>query len=181
MSPEIEELFEDNIRLDNFLKNEITNRKLPERLFVSDFLPYFCGELDLSSNPKLLDMWYTISGGQTNEVDVVDIDGSVLFVVPALLNTKVINPRTNRGDLSFADIITLSKLKSNITPIAGENALTQGLEIKVEQMREHKSTSFSENENKWNFIFQKYGKVDKEKEISNKTVKGKISDDELEF
>lgn len=181
MSPEMEELIADNNRLDNFLNNEIEKRYLPESLFVTNFLPYFCGELELTQNTKLLDMWYTIAGGQFNEVDIVDISNTVIFTVPAIVNSDIINPRANRGDLSFSDIVTLSKLKSNITPVAGDNALQQGLVIKIEQLREKKITSFSNNEERWLSIFKRYGKLEKLKDSSAIQVKGKLDEDELEF
>lgn len=75
-------------------------RKFPEEQFRRNFLPLVTGEayekLPPGYTPERLhdeafNLWCQVSGGPTNEVDVVEPDGTVAFTVPALMDTSIMN------------------------------------------------------------------------------------------
>ncbi len=86
-----------------------TRRKFPESSFREHFLPVVSGEayknLPPDYTPERLyneayNYWCQVAGGPTMEVEVVEPDGSVAFIVPALMDTSVMNisqPRDRVG------------------------------------------------------------------------------------
>lgn len=87
----------------------IERKKFPEEMFRQHFLPVVSGDaykrLPPDYTPERLhdeayNYWCQIAGGPTNEVDVVEPDGTVAFTVPALMDTSVMNiaqPKNRAG------------------------------------------------------------------------------------
>src|SRR3990167_8751263 len=81
------------------LVTESEPNKLPEHLFVQNFLPYFCGELDINTNKDVLPYWYSIAGSASKEVEIIDSSGKPIYRVPALADNSVIEPKKKRGNV----------------------------------------------------------------------------------
>lgn len=164
----------------------VTNNEpnqLPERLFVNNFLPFFCGEIDIEKEPGFFAMWFGIAGSPSLEVSIIDDMGKVLYRVPSIMDSSIINPNRENSTINFAHIVTMAKLYGNITPIAGENALNGGLAKKYSELQ-NKSKVFTTNEQRWIEIFAKYGKIKMTPGISANIASkkdGSLSDDDFEF
>lgn len=180
-NPEIDSLNLQNQQIFEALVVKDTLAKLPEYLFVQNFLPYFCGELDISKNDEVIPYWYAIAGSPTKEVEIIDESGKSLFVVPSLTDTSIIDPSKEKGRINFAEIVHLAKLYSNQSPVAGENFINTQLADKFYKLTA-KSKVFGDNEKRWLDIFVRYGKI-KELSGTDATVdtSTKMSDDEIEF
>lgn len=162
------------------VSNPLAN-KLPENLFVENFLPYFCGEVEIPEETELYSLWYGIAGSPTGEVDIIDTRGKSLYKVPPLMNTNIINPkREDSNDMNFSQIINLATMYGNMTPMAGMNALNTGLANKLETLR-NKSVEFSEYETRWIEIFKRYGKIKQNTVSSVAASDNRLQEDELEF
>lgn len=162
------------------VSNPLANR-LPEKLFVENFLPYFCGEVEIPEETELYSLWYGIAGSPTGEVDIIDTRGKSLYKVPPLMNTNIINPkREDSNEMNFSQIIALATMYGNMTPVAGLNALNTGLSGKLETLR-NRSVEFSEYETRWIEIFKRYGKIKEKTTSSAAVVENKLQEDEMEF
>lgn len=82
-------------------------RQYPEHEFRRHFLPIVSGEalkaLPEGYTPERLlneatNFWTNISGGLNQEVEVVEPDGTVAFIVPALMDTSIINTAQPKND-----------------------------------------------------------------------------------
>ncbi len=157
-------------------------RKLPEHLFVRNFLPFFLGEKNPNENPDFYSYWIGITGSPSAELDVIDKSGNILFRVPGLIYSGIINPsRATNNSIKYSDVVMMAKLYGNITPTAGKNALDKGLSEKYRELQS-RSPTFQTNVNRWVEIFRRYGKVEQQSEAVNRpVVKDTISDDELEY
>lgn len=65
--------------------------RYPESRFRHYFAPFFLGIFEVPPQYNLLMLWVSEIGSYHVEVDVVDGQGNVLFVVPAILNTDGLN------------------------------------------------------------------------------------------
>lgn len=83
---------------------ETDRTRYPEAEFRRHFLPVFSGEAEKNLPPgytperlrgEAHTYWATIAGGLSCEVDVVDETGEVVFTVPALSDTSVLNTAQN--------------------------------------------------------------------------------------
>jgi len=174
---------EENEMIHAALVTDSKPNQLPERLFVNNFLPFFCGELDIDKEPNFFAMWFGIAGSPSLEVSIIDDLGKVLYRVPSIMDSSIINPNRENSTINFAHIVTMAKLYGNITPIAGENALNGGLAKKYSELQ-NKSKVFSSNEQRWMQIFARYGKIKVAPNITAAIVAkkdGSLSDDDFEF
>ena len=157
--------------------------KLPERIFIQSFLPFFCGETKLEQQPDVLVLWYGIAGSPSSEVEIIDNKGDTLFRVPALIDTSIINPiRSDKNNISFADIINATAHYDTTTPILGERLLLQNLSVKEKEIQS-KSSQFTENEKRWYDIFVRYEKVKQSPITTEQQIKdsGALTDDDLVY
>lgn len=179
-NPEIDNLNKANQDIFNQLIAADEPNKLPESLFVQNFLPYFCGELDISKNDDVIPYWYSIAGSPNKEVAIIGDRGEILYRVPALSDTSIIDPTKEKGRVNFGEIVSLAKLYTNQSPVAGENYINQKLAEKFYKLTA-KSRVFTENEKRWMEIFTRYGKVKEDEANAEEDKSSKLSDDEMEF
>lgn len=93
-------------------------RTIPEEVFVGYFLPMFRdivdeshkGELSIAEREKKLSEWIAVAGGAMYEVDVVSTTGEVLYTVPAIHNTSVINTVRPMGAPSYSAIAGMAQM-----------------------------------------------------------------------
>lgn len=179
-NPEIDNLNKANEDIYKQLIVADAVNKLPENLFVENFLPYFCGELDIAANDEVIPYWYAIAGSPNKEVSIIDERGQSLYQVPALADTSIIDPTKEQGRVNFGEIVSLAKLYTNQSPVAGENYINKKLAEKFYKLTA-KSKVFSDNEKRWVEIFKRYGKIKAEELKTEEDKTSKLSDDEMEF
>ena len=167
--------------------SEIPNRRLPEHIFVKNFLPVFIGYKSIEDYPDFVSTWISVAGSPTAQLDIIDHTGTVVFTVPSLFDVSHLNPNANKDNMDFKQIIALSTLYSNISPAQGQNFLQNKLHDRLEALKT-KSENFTDYEKKWLFIFKRYEKliesvrpkeVEKEK-VNTKVATSNISDDDFE-
>lgn len=133
--------------------------KIPESLFINDFLNFFCGEELPSGMTKetILKRWVEIAGIEYLPVYVVDDKtGEFLYKVPALLDRHAIGINRNVQNVpSIAAMLATANLYSEIHPDAGTNYILKNL---PQYGLISASPAFSERVNEWNEIFRRYGK-----------------------
>lgn len=178
---ELDNINQQQIQLFDLLVTNDKASKLPEQLFVTNFLPYFCGELNIDTNEDVLPYWFSIAGSPNKEVSIIDGRGIELYKVPALSDTSIIDPTKEKGKMNFGEIVSLAKLYTNLSPAQGQNFINDKLAEKFYKLTA-KSKIFTDNEKRWYDIFARYGKIkpDDVGKIEDDKA-SKLSDDELEF
>lgn len=150
---------------------------ISETDFVSGFLPYFAGELNIPDNKAFISTWIGIAGNPNKEVAVVDNKNQELFRVPALLNTKPIEPRSDGRVLDVMDeYITRG---SQFSALADQYLNKESINITTpisEKLIENKK-----DEERWNEIFKRYGKKLPQSIKDNKEIILEEDDDMLDY
>lgn len=163
---------EDRLKEDfgNLLDDSIS--KIPEIIFVRDFLPMFSGEIP--NNDYLISMWYTISGGPFNQVKVVDNSGKTVAIVPPVLDRDLV--RSDRpANTSLIEIFNDHEGLSHISPIAANNRLHDDLVNGY--CEDIKGSSNIELTNKWIALLNQYSKSD----TSTKSKPKVVLDQDIEY
>ena|ERR1035437_5335183 len=132
-------------------------RKLPENIFVRDFLPYFAGVKPITTRDKVLATWFTISGGATASVHIVDNHDAnkILFTVPGLINTSVINVTDREMGKSLCDIMQMYRLQKEVLPQIGEAYLNRATEDRAKSIATI-PVDMPVNQSVWATIFSRY-------------------------
>lgn len=144
------------------IANQLTlveqNSQFPEELFVEYFLPLFAGEVPPTVHVNYQTWLEKVAGGERVAVDIVDANGAVLFTVPPLFDTSVLEQTKPGGESMTLIERHYSRLKE--FDAAGSqqflNKKLSGLHIK-----EKPTEQVYENIRIWNAIFERYGKHDK--------------------
>lgn len=129
--------------------------KLPESLFVEHFLPYFSGDVNdprVKGRDVLTD-WVSVAGTPMAEVDIIDEEQNVIFSVPALYDTNIINLVKPKTGNAIADIYQEYELRKVGVPVAANNFLTNALLDKTRQL-----TNVEQNKTtqRWDAIYARY-------------------------
>ena len=137
----------------------VTN-KLPEHLFVSNFLPYFCGEADIAtSKDSFFAYWIAIAGAPGRRVDVIDDTGAVIFTVPRIFNSSFINPSPDgRGAGILAIVNDSVKHGVAYSPSAGSAVMEKGFN-KITADIDTRLARDKTDEEVWTDILVRYGKI----------------------
>lgn len=153
--------------------------KLPESIFIQMFLPFFCGEKNISDEPDILVKWFSVAGNPTKEVQIIDEDSNPLFKVPALADSSIVDVMNKNGGEPFYKIIMNYELHKNHLPVIGKNYLDNTINQRLQSLTKS-STVYDANEKDWNNIFVRYGKVKAElnKASDDKT---RMDQDEIEY
>lgn len=162
--------------------------KLPEHIFVRDFLPTFASKKGTPNQDEVIAVWFCISDGPLRPVDIIDNAGNVLYTVPAMQNTRIFNP-LNDSDIRFKDVVTTAKQVSMMSEVAGDNVITGAVDAKFAAMFDPKRMR-TDDEKAWENIFSRYpdivAAVNEEPEVQVETpvppeqAKGSL-DDDMEF
>ena len=123
---------------------------LPENVFASYFLPYFSGITPIMPESTVIADWISIAGAPTNEVDIVDQTGRVIFTVPPLFDTGVID--TTRDSGRFISIYDQYTLQNTNIPSLANNFLMNALANKASEI----DTSVQPVDT-WLAILKRYG------------------------
>jgi len=137
--------------------------KLPEEVFVKNFLPFFSGKQSIKEYPEVIPSWIGIAGSPTSPVDVVGDSGEVLFTVPGFYDTTVIKANSRFKDSSLGDTMIHYEMDKSVIPQRANNRINKELERKLPGIFQESSIQ-DENKKSWNTIFERYGiKTDEDK------------------
>jgi hypothetical protein len=147
--------------INNSFNSLVANRevsKLPEEIFKSYFLPFFLGETKEAptSDRNPLTDWISIAGTPMAEVEIISPAGEVLFAVPALYDTDMLNIVTRSPGNSIADIAHEYELRKAVLPRAAANFLNTALLNKSEAI--FKSSDEKSTSERWDEIRKRYNK-----------------------
>lgn len=131
--------------------------KLPESIFVEQFLPFFSGEQNVKDRKEFFSEWIGVAGSPMGEVNVINEEGNVLFSVPPMFDSSVIETAKRNLGESFSDIYSQYKMHSNNLPVVGEKFLADAFEKKIGTTVK-KSDVVSSNQERWNNILTRYGR-----------------------
>jgi hypothetical protein len=130
--------------------------KLPEEVFVKNFLPFFSGKQSIKENPDVIPNWIGIAGSPTSPVDVVDNSGDVLYTVPGFYDTTIIKANSRFEGSTLGETMTQYEMDKSVIPQRANNRIHKELGKKLPTMFQESSMQ-SENKKAWNTIFEKYG------------------------
>ncbi len=131
--------------------------KLPERLFIELFLPYFSGEKSIAEDSDgIIAKWISVAGSPANKVRIIDDDMNTLFVTPPLFSTSILNTLNNSG-VSLSKIYHNYTLRKNNLPIVGERYLDDAMSDKAKNLIT--DVVNLESERGWQDIFSRYNKI----------------------
>lgn len=135
-----------------------TRNKLHESIFRVSFLPFFTNSVAPSPENNAYAYWVGVAGSPTSEVDIIDDSGTVLFTVPALLNTNTLEVMQNRHrGPSVKDMyLEYAHASQGLAPVA-TNAWNRGLYDKMNDIITSTNPASQSDQEKWNKIFQYYG------------------------
>lgn len=131
--------------------------KLPENIFQQYFLPFFAGEKPITSENKIMENWISVAGTPMAEVDIIDNAGKVLFSVPSLFDTKIIDTVIKDRKTSLTDIYANTDARTARIPAEGATYLARALDDKAGTIASGSKIDDINNQ-RWNEIFQRYGK-----------------------
>lgn len=151
------------------LSNTKLNGRLPEELFVKEFLPYFMGKVPPENAQGIVAKWIAVAGSPTAEVDVLDKDlKTVLFTVPAVISTHSIS--TERNGRGLGSIIYNAQLRDKI-PGQSESFANKALSDKSTDMIKPRVNVTIEQ--RWINIISRYTSDSKQENNSNTLSKSK--------
>lgn len=137
------DLFED--------KNQ--HARLPEAVFVNNFLPYFSGKVKDDRTLNITTNWIAVAGSASSPVDVVDGQDQVLFTVPPLMSTDFLRSKENIRGRSFNQILANARNQGNRLPVLGTRALINDTKAKLAGMTVQPTQQAM---NQWEDIFNRY-------------------------
>jgi hypothetical protein len=152
--------------------------KIPEEIFKQHFLPYFAGEKPITTESKIMEQWISVAGTPMSEVNVINNTGEVLFSVPSLFDTKIIDTVIKDRKSSLTDIYTNSEVRSSRIPSEGIAYLARALTDKVQNIAGTSKVDI-ENKQRWETIMQRYDKQSKSN--SSNTVNNSSNEDDFEY
>ena len=156
------------------LYDEILNTaraRFPESKFRTLFAPYFMGEKEIPSNSDFYTAWIGIAGSPQAEVDIVDDKGNVVFTVPSLIDSSIINisGKTHLEDISREAELHYQRLKAEGDKFSNE--------VMVPEVKKLISGETKAKE-KWEKIARYYGY---EKKSPNKDQISNNDDSDLDY
>jgi len=103
-------------------------KKIPEPVFREIFLPYFTGEKKADKNNEAIANWIGLIGSATSPAEVVSVTGDVLFEVPPMVDSSLVN--TNGGEkdgFTFSTIFQEYEDQNKVHPALGQRVLVEEL------------------------------------------------------
>ena len=134
---------------------DVVRGKLPESIFVEQFLPRFIGEIPISATDLTFKFWLSISGGPGNPVDILDTEGNVLFTVPPLLDTSMLD--IEGGEISLAAMLSQYDAYASRGLYEGDRYLQSVLGNRIQESIQNGEL---DNVNSWASILTRYGKLE---------------------
>lgn len=161
---------------DSLVVNQPKGR-LPENIFQQYFLPFFAGERPITQDSKVMENWISVAGTPMAEVDIIDNAGQVLFAVPSLFDTKIIDTVIKDRKTSLTDIYANSDARAARIPSEGNAYLARALDDKAGTIA-NGSKIDENNSQRWSEILQRYGK---QKQVSAPVEENNADTDDFEY
>jgi hypothetical protein len=127
---------------------------LPEAVFRKMFLPYFSGQLKVTPENNIIGKWVSVAINPHNEVDVVDIKGEVVFTVPGIISTDIIDAGAGSSKLSSIVDGFLSDVE--VLPVRAINTFNSEIQSSLNSVVNMSLADASGNRAKWEKIFEYY-------------------------
>lgn len=137
----------------NSLVLQNDHAKLPEDVFRHHFLPFFTGEVPKDRN--CIAEWIGIAGTPTSKVDVVSPAGDVLFTVPPVLDSSIVN-LGQVGGKRIKDLVIEYNLHTEGLPGAA-SAFANNVIVPHMQKIVPGHSDETEASKDWNKVFDYYG------------------------
>lgn len=152
-APQEEQLNNELININQLMQqaDESLRRRLEEDRFVNVFLPMFAGISNLYN--VSVDSWIgLVAFSPSNEVDIIDKQGNVLYTVPAIYNNASVAGVSN--DVSIAsEVMTVGKI-AQISPNDAANLFQERIENNLIIVNAGENTMT--NWKRWQAIFNRY-------------------------
>lgn len=170
-------------------ENAPERRKYPEPEFRRNFLPIVTGEAYEKLPPgytkeRLRDeatrYWLQIAGGPGYEVEVVTATGETAFIVPAIMDTSVLNIAQDMNQASLRHLNREFQEKAVGLPQVAERILARGLNEKLSRLLSQEPDR-TEAIKKIEKMHEFYGLKDKLKEAEKKNGQNENFMGEMEF
>lgn len=145
-----------NASYDSLVNNHVHGR-LPEDVFRYYFLPYFSGMGPVHPQRNVIAEWIGVAGTAMTEVDVFAPDMTILFTVPALFDTSVIDVTKQRAGNSFSSVIDNYQLRQGGVPAVAINYVNQALAVKMGEITMEKPDRMAIAKQRWDLIMMYYG------------------------
>lgn len=130
-------------------------QRLPEDVFVRNFLPMFAGE----AVPEHINLstWFGVAGNPYMPVHVVDKAGEVLYTIPAYfdrgaIDINKVDPRAS----GLTHVLKTTEQLNRVHPGRARNYFEQQLNMR--NMSNEDAGAISRNASVWISIFERYNK-----------------------
>lgn len=127
--------------------------KIPEPVFIEHFLPFFSGK-EVENPNTVMQNWVSIAGSPLHEVDVVNEKQEVIFTVPAIMDTGLLNVIKNNSQETLPSIYNRYNIQKDSLIADAGNKLLNELNNNFKQTIN--SETYINNSNKWVNIIQRY-------------------------
>ncbi len=152
----VRQILDDKKALDQINDTSIT--RMPERVFVDVYLPFFAGDNPLPYDVGL-NHWINLAGGPYKAVHVVDNSNVVLFTVPSVLNRDSVAPvvrRNGDGVPMIADVVANAQALGKQNPVEAKRYLDAHFSQRMGLMKSAKNADPIKQ--LWNDIFARYNR-----------------------
>lgn len=130
---------------------------ISEEAFKQSFLPYFSGNVGAVGNRNVITEWISVAGTAMSEVDVINDKREVLFTVPALFDSNVIDLTKRVTGSSIGEIVEDYNLRKDATPYAAKNIVNDSLDRKLKEITTDTAPIRQTTAERWIAIMGRYG------------------------
>ena len=159
-----------------------TKAKMPESVFVSNFLEPFKDLNSLDNDNLAIKQWILISGSPYAEVDIIDGKGNVVHTTPSLIARPVILEE-KMANIDFKDMSINFINKTNHIISSGVNYLKTELSVVEQNVTANTEASIKKWEHITNYYTKKTDNSTGLKEPSKVSSKimDVVGDDDLDY
>lgn len=141
-------------------------KKIPLPVFEDIFLPMIQGKVESLNEVNNWGHWAGLVGA-TSPADVCDANGSILFTVPPMIDTSVIN---QDRDSKITNVMMNYAETASVNPVRAKGELVNGLVSEISNtLKKPEGQKYS-----WDGMFRYYGLI-------NEETKPQTSDQSFDF
>lgn len=136
--------------------HDVAPGKVREEAFVNLWLPFFAGRIPEEEYPwrEGLAAWVKMAGAHTNEMDVIDENGNVLFTCPPIMSSSWLIEKHDERTYSFSSRIQAAYQLGAVRPKEGDYELREALLTRApDRLIDVKAEYYK----RWAEIFVRYG------------------------
>lgn len=141
-------------------------RRMPKAVFEEIFLPFIVGRVESTNEQNYIEHWAGLVG-QSTVVEVCDVDGKVIFTVPPLVDTSIINLDS---DTRIDAVLTEYGMDASVNPARAKGTLAAGMAAELGK------TIRSDSKENWDSMLTYYG-LKKPEAAENKSTQPTVSKD----